>query len=134
MVDFNRALGYECNGTYKQVALAQVPVATSSTQLRALDRTYTVVDPAPDVAPPTATVAESDRSVAVAWTPLPNPPKDFRGYVVLRTARRATTERGREPLPAGQTTWTDTDPPAAGGAFTYQVRTRRAGADPRPSR
>jgi hypothetical protein len=74
-------------------------------------------------------VREGDaRSVAVSWSPLANPPKDFRGYLVLRTL--AGTTEPVASLPPNDTSWVDLDPPASGGSVTYQVRTRRAGANP----
>lgn len=123
-VAFSRPLTFECNGTYKVIASASANLAGGN---QSLDRTFTVVTPAPNISAPSA-VAGAARSVAVSWTPLANPPKDFRGYVVLRSAGNAT-EQVATLAPAART-WTDTNLPVAGGSFTYRVRTRRAGATP----
>jgi hypothetical protein len=121
---FHRALSFECNGTYRTEATAKRHIQGDS---RKLDRTVTVAEPAPDVAAPAATAGDG-RSVVVSWSSLANPPKDFRGYVVLRTLA-GTTERVASLSPS-DTSWVDMDPPASGGSVTYQVRTRRAGANP----
>jgi len=121
---FHRALSFECNGTYRTEATAKRQIQGDS---RKLDRTFTVAEPAPDVAAPAVSGGDG-RSVAVSWSSLANPPKDFRGYVVLRTLA-GTTEHVAS-LPPSDTSWVDLDPPAGGGSATYQVRTRRAGANP----
>lgn len=124
-VTFSRAVEFECNGTYRSFADASADLNGGSLTL---DRTFLVADPAPDVDEPTAT-AGGARSVVVTWTPLAEPPKDFRGYVVLRGATDGLVTQLASVGPT-DSSWTDVEPPAEGGSFTYQVRTRRAGANP----
>lgn len=121
---FNRPLSFECNGTYQSFAHATANMDGGS---HSLDRTFEVADPAPEVDPPTATATA--RTVEISWTPLPDAPKDFRGYTVLRTTADGETE-AIATLPATETSWIDATPPEEGGELTYQVQTRRAGANP----
>jgi hypothetical protein len=121
---FTRALTFECNGTYRLVATATANLEGGS---HVLEKDIVVADPAPDVAAPTVSKGDA-RSVSVSWSPLANAPKDFRGYLVLRTLAGVTEHVAS--LAPNDTSWVDLDPPAQGGSITYQVRTRRAGANP----
>ncbi len=120
---FNKPLTFECNGTYDLFAKG----TTAGSEPHNLNRRLVVADPAPNVGAPVATVG-SNRSVAVSWEPLQNPPKDFRGYLVVRSVGGTTALVAT--LSPAETGWTDTAVPAEGGAIAYAVRTRRAGAAP----
>jgi hypothetical protein len=122
---FEKPLDFECNGTYQATVDATANIGGGGLRLT---RTFTVTDPAPEVEPPEAT-AGAARTVEVSWTALANAPKDFRGYTVLRSS----ADEGPETLaslPPTETSWVDVAPPAEGGEVTYEVRTRRAGANP----
>jgi hypothetical protein len=124
-VGFNLPLTFECNGTYRSIAFA---TANFDGGNHTLDRTFQVAEPAPEVDAPSATVAAA-RTVEVSWNPLANPPKDFRGYTVVRTTADGVTDTIAT-LPPTETSWIDATPPDEGGELTYGVQTRRAGSNP----
>lgn len=120
---FDRPLAFECNGTYRTIVSASANISGGTVTL---DRTVVVAAPGPDVDGVSATA--TDGGVLVTWAAPAGAPKDLRGYHVVRTDGGGT----RVPLAtltAADTSFTDADPPAS-GPFTYEVRTRRPGANP----
>lgn len=133
--DFLYTPALPCNGVYDFTATASgsingFPVSPPDHTISVY--TVTVAVPAPAVKNMKASV-NSDRSVSIAWDPLyakpADGPPDFQGYKVQRVTPSETKVLGTI-APGAPTSFIDKTIPDAGGSFSYEVLSLRAGAAP----
>ncbi len=114
-----------CNGTYVAVVTATTePPGRPPDDV--LARTLLVAIPPPPVLALQSTV-NPDRTVALSWDPLAEPPLDHTGYLIERSPAGGEWEP-RATVTPDVTSHADGDVPAAGGEFAYRVRAVRVGA------
>lgn len=133
--DFIYAPVLLCNGVYDFTATAEGTgreFQFSPRQYRINVQNLTVAVPAPPVKNMKASV-NADRTVSIKWDPPyakpADAPPDFQGYKVQRVTSSETTVLGSI-APGAPTSFTDKKFPDAGGSFSYEVLSLRAGARP----
>lgn len=130
-------LSTNCNGTYGLLVSAALQNRSCVGQLCDSYRTVDTFDltgtiaisaPGPDV---NARVEDgTGRAVVIRWDEPEGLPPDFLGYRVQRqSAKGSWATIATLDAPKAPTSFTDADPPAAGGDITYRVLSRRAGPD-----
>jgi hypothetical protein len=126
-----------CNGTYGLTISAALQNRSCFQSICGDYRTIDTYDltgsvaisaPAPDV--DARADVNGGRTVVVSWDEPGGLPPDFLGYRIQRQSTKGTwTTIATLDAPDAPTSYTDGEPPAAGGATTYRVLTRRAGPD-----